>query len=82
MFAVGDIVCAKGGNFGIVTKVTPKFVWMHTGLFQPYGPMELVKQTLVEKSSVEEAQEYSTAYKAFFNKSLYNTFTKKVDIAA
>ena len=77
MFAVGDIVCAKGGNFGIVTKVTPKFVWMHNGLFQPYGPMELVKQTLVEKSSLEEAKEYYD--RAYFNESLYDTFTKKVD---
>ena len=79
MFAVGDIVLTKGVNFGIVTKVTPKFLWMHRGLFQPYGPMELVKQTLVWKSSVAEAKKRHPAY---FNESLYDTFTKKVDIAA
>jgi hypothetical protein len=78
MFAVGDIV-KSGTKFGIVTKVTPKFVWMHRGLFTPYGSTFLLKQTSVEKSSIAEAKKY---YPAYFNKRLYNTFTKKVDIAA
>ena len=75
MFAVGDIV-KEGTNFGIVTKVTPKFLWMHKGLFTSYGGTYLLKQTSVEKSSIAEAKEY---YSAYFNKRLYNTFTKKVD---
>ena len=78
MFAVGDIV-KSGTKFGIVTKVTPKFVWMHRGLFTTYGNEYLLKQTSVEKSSIAEAKKY---YPAYFNKRLYNTFTKKVDIAA
>ena len=78
MFAVGDIV-KSGTKFGIVTKVTPKFVWMHRGLFTLYGSTFLLKQTRIEKSTIAEAKKY---YPAYFNKSLYNTFTKKVDIAA
>jgi len=64
MFAVGDIV-KSGTMFGIVTKVTPKFVWMHRGLFTTYGNEYLLKQTSVEKSSIAEAKEY---YPAYFNK--------------
>lgn len=73
MFAVGDIV-KSGTAFGIVTKVTPKFVWMSRALFTPYGGRYLLKQTSVDKSSIAEAKEY---YPAYFNKRLYETFTKK-----